>query len=141
MSDVYVYIYDLSKGLASQLSVLFIGKQLEGIWHTSIVCHGREWYFGSNGVEDCFPKSTLLGEPNRIEHLGRTEVDSKELVEMINQLKYSQFRLGTYDLFHHNCNNFSNELAQFLVGRTIPSYILDLPKEVLNTYVLYLYLF
>ena len=38
-----------------------------------------------------------------------------------------------YDLFHHNCNTFSNEVAQFLTSRPIPSYITDLPKEVLET--------
>lgn len=43
------------------------------------------------------------------------------------------FRGPTYDLFHHNCNNFSNELAQFLCGTTIPKHILDLPNEVLNS--------
>lgn len=43
------------------------------------------------------------------------------------------FRGATYDLFKHNCNNFSNDLAQFLCGATIPNYILDLPNEVLNS--------
>lgn len=40
-----------------------------------------------------------------------------------------------YDLFHHNCNTFSNEVAQFLTSQTIPGYITDLPKEVLETWV------
>lgn len=38
-----------------------------------------------------------------------------------------------YRLFEHNCNTFTNEVAQFLTGRTIPSYITDLPSEVLST--------
>ncbi|MBW00923.1 Desumoylating isopeptidase 1, partial [Eschrichtius robustus] len=38
-----------------------------------------------------------------------------------------------YNLFEHNCNTFSNEVAQFLTGRKIPSYITDLPSEVLST--------
>lgn len=33
----------------------------------------------------------------------------------------------------HNCNNFSDEIAQFLCGVGIPKYILDLPNEVLQT--------
>lgn len=33
----------------------------------------------------------------------------------------------------HNCNNFSDEIAQFLCGTGIPKYILDLPNEVLQT--------
>jgi hypothetical protein len=33
----------------------------------------------------------------------------------------------------HNCNNFSNEVAQFLVGAGIPDYILSLPQEVMSS--------
>jgi hypothetical protein len=36
-------------------------------------------------------------------------------------------------LLEHNCNNFSNELAQILLGKSIPQHILDLPREVLNS--------
>lgn len=39
----------------------------------------------------------------------------------------------TYNLLSHNCNNFSDELAQFLCGKGIPKYILELPNEVLQT--------
>lgn len=41
--------------------------------------------------------------------------------------------METYNLLEHNCNNFSNEAAEFLVGRGIPQKILDLPKVVLET--------
>ncbi|KAG6571583.1 Desumoylating isopeptidase 1, partial [Cucurbita argyrosperma subsp. sororia] len=33
-------------------------------------------------------------------------------------------------LLGHDCNNFSNEVDQPLVGSTIPEYILQLPSEV-----------
>ncbi len=39
----------------------------------------------------------------------------------------------TYDLFANNCNNFSNEVAQFLTGQSIPDNIVNLPSEVLET--------
>ena len=28
-----------------------------------------------------------------------------------------------YDLFENNCNNFTNECCEFLLGKTIPEYI------------------
>ena len=31
---VYVYIYDLSQGMARMLSGQILGRQLNGIWHT-----------------------------------------------------------------------------------------------------------
>lgn len=46
------------------------------------------------------------------------------------------FRPGTYNLFKHNCNSFTEEVSNFLVGNGIPKYILDLPEEILQTYVL-----
>ena len=39
----------------------------------------------------------------------------------------------TYELFSHNCNNFSNELAMFLTGQEIPKHIVDLPNDILNS--------
>lgn len=44
-------------------------------------------------------------------------------------------RRDKYNVFEHNCNAFSNEVAQFLTGKKIPSYITDLPSEVLSTWV------
>ena len=41
--------------------------------------------------------------------------------------------LQSYDLFMHNCNNFSNDFAMFLVGKGIPAHITSLPQDVLNT--------
>lgn len=43
-------------------------------------------------------------------------------------------RPDAYDLLRHNCNTFSNEIAQFLCGNSIPQHILDLPTEVLSTW-------
>ena len=38
-----------------------------------------------------------------------------------------------YNLLEHNCNNFTNDVSQFLTGKPIPSYITGLPKEILDT--------
>ena len=44
-----------------------------------------------------------------------------------------RFTQATYNLLKHNCNNFTNECAQFLIGDGIPKEIINLPNEVLNT--------
>lgn len=41
--------------------------------------------------------------------------------------------LQSYDLFTHNCNNFTNDFAMFLLGKGIPDRITSLPQTVLNT--------
>lgn len=43
------------------------------------------------------------------------------------------YREQSYDLFLHNCNNFTNDFAMFLVGKGIPDHITSLPQTVLDT--------
>jgi len=33
----------------------FIGKQIDGVWHTGIVAFGQEFFFGGMGIESCAP--------------------------------------------------------------------------------------
>ncbi|EPQ10855.1 PPPDE peptidase domain-containing protein 2 [Myotis brandtii] len=115
------------------LSLFDSWKQLEGIWHTSIVVHKDEFFFGSGGISSCPPGGTLLGPPDSVVDVGSTEVTEEIFLEYLSSLGESQFRGEAYNLFEHNCNTFSNEVAQFLTGRKIPSYITDLPSEVLST--------
>lgn len=53
--------------------------------------------------------------------------------DYVRGLAEGTFRGAKYDLLHHNCNTFSNDLCQFLCGCCIPKYILDLPQEFLAT--------
>ncbi|XP_017725783.1 desumoylating isopeptidase 1 isoform X1 [Rhinopithecus roxellana] len=103
------------------------------LWHTSIVVHKDEFFFGSGGISSCPPGGTLLGPPDSVVDVGSTEVTEEIFLEYLSSLGESLFRGEAYNLFEHNCNTFSNEVAQFLTGRKIPSYITDLPSEVLST--------
>ncbi|XP_019873362.1 uncharacterized protein LOC109601562 isoform X2 [Aethina tumida] len=133
---VELYIYDLSRGFASSMSQMLIGKQIDGIWHTSVVVYNREYFFGSSGIESCNPAGTALGKPLKIKKLGETQVPYSVFIEYLNGLSTSTYLASTYSLFTHNCNNFSEEIAQFLCGSSIPKYILDLPNEVLQSSLL-----
>ncbi|XP_029540852.1 desumoylating isopeptidase 1-like [Oncorhynchus nerka] len=130
---VKLYVYDLSNGMARQLSPLMLGKQLDGIWHTAIVVHGEEFFYGGEGIANCPPGGTSLGEPNSIIDLGITEVTEEIFMEYLSSLGESTYRGNQYHLFEWNCNTFSNEVAQFLTGSKIPAHITDLPAEVLST--------
>ncbi|XP_053101921.1 desumoylating isopeptidase 1-like [Hemicordylus capensis] len=130
---VKLYVYNLSKGMARCLSPIMLGKQLDGIWHTSIIVHRDEFFYGSGGISSCPPGGTMLGLPDLIVDLGFTEVSEELFLEYLASLGESIFRRDTYNLFYHNHNTFSNEAAQFLTGRKILSYITDLPSEVLAT--------
>jgi hypothetical protein len=119
--------------MAKALSPMFLGKQIDGIWHTGVVAYGKEYYFGG-GICAGLPKQTPYGYPvQTIEH-GETEIPQEVFESFLNDIS-ARFTIDTYDLFKHNCNNFSNECSEFLLGKAIPDYITGLPAEVLNTQI------
>lgn len=44
-----------------------------------------------------------------------------------------QYTYDTYDILRNNCNNFTQVASNFLTGNAIPSWIANLPEEVLST--------
>ncbi|XP_078173794.1 uncharacterized protein LOC144567519 isoform X2 [Carex rostrata] len=128
---VKLNVYDLSQGLARQLSTTFLGKAIEAIWHTGVVVYGIEYYFGA-GIQRNPAGKTPYGKPIKVVDLGTTHIPEEVFEEYLQEIS-SKYIPETYDLLSHNCNNFTNEVAQFLVDKTIPNYILDLPKEVMSS--------
>ena len=70
--EVHLLVYDLSRGLARQMSMNLLGFQLDAIYHTSIQLKGREYVYDGNIVAIA-PGSSHLGQPMQKLHLGRTE--------------------------------------------------------------------
>ncbi|MED6290970.1 Desumoylating isopeptidase 1 [Characodon lateralis] len=101
--------------------------------HTAIVAYGEEFFYGGEGISSCSPGGTMLGPPDTVVELGETKLTEKMFMDHLSSLGETTYRGDKYRLFEHNCNTFTNEVAQFLTGRTIPSYITDLPSEVLST--------
>lgn len=128
---VSLNVYDLSQGLARQLSTTFLGKAIDGIWHTGVVVYGNEYFFGG-GIQHAPAGKTPYGIPVQVVDLGITHVPKDVFEEYLQEIS-PRFTAEAYNLLRHNCNNFSNEVAQFLVGTTIPDYILQLPNEVMNS--------
>ena len=119
--------------MARMLSGDLLGTTIEAVYHTGVVVYGKEYWFG-HGLQ-CAPATltqTQFGAPMRVEKLGETEVDEETWESFMREVA-PRFTPETYNLLEHNCNNFSNEAAEFLVGRGIPQKILDLPKVVLET--------
>ncbi|KAF7520572.1 hypothetical protein PCG10_009062 [Penicillium crustosum] len=129
--DVSLYVYDLSKGLARMYSLALTGTQMDAIYHTSIVLNGIEYYFGQ-GIQTAAPGSTHHGQPMEVVKLGTTELPSDVIEEYLGSLA-TIYTPESYDLFLHNCNNFTQDLSMFLVGKSIPENIINLPRAFLET--------
>uniref|UniRef100_T1IR73 PPPDE domain-containing protein n=1 Tax=Strigamia maritima TaxID=126957 RepID=T1IR73_STRMM len=132
-NQVRLYIYDLSKGLAKALSNIVLGKQINGLWHTAIVVYGREYFYGSGGIESTTPGTTVLGSPNEILDLGTTQIPYSLFLEYIFGLGETIYVPDKYHLCTHNCNNFTQDLSKFLTGTSIPEYITNLPQTILDS--------
>lgn len=107
------------------------GIQIDAIYHTAIVLGGVEYFFGQ-GVHRKVPGSTHHGRPMKVIKLGQTHLPEEVIQEYIQSLE-SIYTPESYDLFLHNCNNFSQDLSVFLVGKDIPEEIRNLPETFLRT--------
>uniref|UniRef100_A0A4W5LU26 palmitoyl-protein hydrolase n=1 Tax=Hucho hucho TaxID=62062 RepID=A0A4W5LU26_9TELE len=130
---VALHVYDLSRGLARQMSASLLGTHIDGVWHTGVCVYGLEYFYGG-GIQAVPPAQVAetYGTPYQVVELGTTQVAQTEFTSFLQEIQ-SRFTAATYNLLSNNCNNFSNEVANFLVGASIPQHILDLPQQVLST--------
>jgi desumoylating isopeptidase 1 len=119
------------KGLARQFSYGLTGIQIDAIYHTSLVFGGVEFFFGQ-GIHRKIPGSTHHGKPIEVISLGMTELPMDVISEYLDSLAQI-YTAESYDLFLHNCNNFTQDLSMFLVGKDIPENIRTLPQKFLET--------
>jgi hypothetical protein len=105
------------------------GKQFDLIPHTGVEVYGVEYFFGG-GVQALPPatvEATFGLKPCEVLPLGSTSMPKEVFEDFLKEIS-PRFTSETYNLFTHNCNNFSNELAEFLLGEGIPSRIVDMPQ-------------
>ncbi|KAL7795433.1 DUF862 domain-containing protein [Trichoderma ceciliae] len=129
--DVHLLVYDLSRGLARQMSPGLLGFQLDAIYHTSIELQGREYVY-DGGIIAIVPGSSHLGQPLERLHLGKTDLPMDVIGDYLESIR-SIFTIEAYDLFRHNCNNFTDAFSNFLLGKGIPSHISQMPQAVLDS--------
>lgn len=128
---VELSVYDLSNGFARELSPAFIGKQIDGIWHTGVCVYDREYYFGGGICMDAIG-STPFGNAESRHMLGTTDRSPNDFEQFLESIQ-SRFSITSYHFLDNNCNHFTDCCAMFLLNTHIPQHILDLPGEALNS--------
>lgn len=129
--SVQLRLYDLSNGLAHQISTSLLGKYIEGIWHSGIVYNDIEFFYGG-GICKQPAGDYASGVPTKVVSLGTTMVSLQVFQEFLENISY-KYTLEAYHLLHHNCNHFTDECAKFLLGIHIPDYVKNLSADVINT--------
>ncbi|EJD40913.1 DUF862-domain-containing protein [Auricularia subglabra TFB-10046 SS5] len=131
MSKVELYVYDLSNGLARQMSRQLTGRQIDGIWHTSVVVYNKEYFYGQ-GINTTPPGRSHHGQPLQVLNMGETAIDEGTFDEYLAEMS-DLYTADKYHLLEFNCNNFTNDVVGFLTGGSIPDWIKDLPSDFLST--------
>jgi len=65
-------------------------------------------------------------------NLGITEIPEEMFMELLRDIS-PRFTTQTYHVMTNNCNNFTNEVAELLLGEGIPRDIVDLPQNFMQT--------
>ena len=86
MADVTLLVYDLSGGLAREMSAGLLGFQLDAVYHTSIKLNGLEYVYDGNIVA-ITPGTSHLGRPLQEIHLGKTELPMDVIEEYLDSLR------------------------------------------------------
>ncbi len=84
--DVHLLVYDLSGGMARQMSMGLLGFQLDAIYHTSIMLNGLEYVY-DGGIVTITPGTSHLGRPLQQLHLGKTELPLDVINEYLDSLR------------------------------------------------------
>lgn len=84
--DVHLLVYDLSQGLARQMSMGLLGFQLDAIYHTSIELQGREYVY-DGGIISIVPGSSHLGQPMEKLHLGKTNLPMDVIGDYLESIR------------------------------------------------------
>lgn len=131
--EVQLYCYDLAGGKAPLLSPL-LGQYWDGIWHTSIVVYGREYWYGGRLFESV-PGSTPFGKPTHVQKLGATLRTKDELWELLTRELAREYTAQNYDVLTHNCNHFTEELSLFLLNESLPARFTQQAEAVMHSFV------
>lgn len=123
-SHVVLHVYDLSAGLAANLSKALIGKEVSAVYHTGVVVYDTEYFYG-DGIATGYPANTPYGTPIRKDDMGETTKTIQEIRSWVDGQNVSEFTGAKYNPMAHNCNHFSNAFLQFLNGSAVPSEILE----------------
>jgi len=130
--EVWVHQYDISNGRAAWAAPVLLGQQMEGIWHTGIVVFGYEYWYGG-GIFESTPEETPFGTATKKLFLGTTFCNRGELLEKLTREFCREYTPENYDILTHNCNNFSDDIAMFLMNVHIPEEVRMQPERVVNS--------
>ncbi|KAL1917509.1 uncharacterized protein VTP21DRAFT_3902 [Calcarisporiella thermophila] len=122
---VFLHVYSLLPPSALSLMVSSLGV---GVYHTGVEIRGKEYCFGAHpynfsGIFSVKPKIGPKGVRYKKSILmGYCQLNDTEINRVLHRLAQS-FTGMSYHLLERNCNHFSSDLCEQLVGVAIPDWV------------------
>eukprot|EP00928_Gymnodinium_smaydae_P074277 TRINITY_DN57344_c0_g1_i1.p1 TRINITY_DN57344_c0_g1~~TRINITY_DN57344_c0_g1_i1.p1 ORF type:complete len:358 (+),score=33.65 TRINITY_DN57344_c0_g1_i1:46-1119(+) len=130
-SLVTLHVYDVSTESVVSAANLVLKTIGTGAFHAAVEIGGVEWSYGYNdsetrtGVFDCEPKKCDMHIYRESIEMGRTNLSSDEVDELLYRLQ-KEWLGHQYDLLRRNCCVFSDTFCQELGVGPIPARIRNL---------------
>ena len=78
------------------MSRQFLGRQIDAVYHASLVFEGIEYFFGQ-GIQTCTAGTTHHGKPMEIIPMGQSALPMEIILEYLESLK-TVYSAESYDL-------------------------------------------
>lgn len=133
-SSVELYVYDLSFGLLEKHSEKLLGSRTPGVYHSSIVCFGLEFFF-EGGINRMRSGSTRFGSKFFRVPMGATTKHLHEFWAWVEDSQRSVFKINDYHIMKFNCHHFSQAAVDYLIGSgcRIPQFLRDTSDYAFST--------
>ena len=129
--DVWLYQYDLTNGVGPKICKFMTGIEIEGVWHSSLVVFGSEYFFGG-GIQKDYPGCTPYGTPLKKRLFGKTTKTKKEFEDYLLTID-NVYNAENYHIYKNNCNHFTNAICLYLCNKPLDEDIVNQYKTLEGT--------
>lgn len=127
-ATVFLNIYDLNEEWLQSNHISKDVLNIGGAFHAGVEVHGKEWYFGQEGIECQEPRQHEVHVYRSSIPMGNTCYPEHEVQRFMQKVMSKQWLGGDYDMLERNCCSFAEALCQYLVGRAVPNWVTRFPR-------------
>jgi len=127
-TKVFLNIYDLNEEWLQSNHISKDVLNIGGAFHAGVEVHGKEWYFGQEGIECQEPRQHEVHVYRSSIPMGNTCYPEHEVQRFMQKVMSKQWLGGDYDMLERNCCSFAEALCQYLVGRAVPNWVTRFPR-------------
>ena len=127
-ATVFLNIYDLNDEWLQSNHISKDILNIGGAFHAGVEVHGKEWYFGQEGIECQAPRHHDVHVYRTSIPMGSTCYPEAEVTRFMTRVMSKQWNGNDYDMLERNCCNFAEALCRHLVGRAVPDWVTRFPR-------------